>query len=438
MLFIIGSVIIAFLALMNYRMGFLLYLLYQMIWFPDTQVLEVGGSSINVNFLMATFFVILYVLKSKGNIKLLGKKFPYTIPMICIAISMFLTCFTSLAGFFSEFVKAAGLVVMDMLVVNLIWRVEKKEDYVFLFKGLTIIILIASIYCLFESVTNLNPILEYKMSYASGTMETYADYEYGFGRGYRCYSIFEHPICASMVFALYTAFVLNIYMKKRKLPYKYLTIATTFLSTICIFFTKQRAGMFLLAVAVLPCVDLKKKKFYKLALIGLVGCLLIMPFISNYLFVLLSTFIPNINNGAGGVVGGSNTSMRLMQLNAVFNIMQQSPITGLGENFKRLYSSVYAAQALDFESLWFEQMAKHGLAGVVSYIVMIYYSLIKIPKRYRSKTIFFISLAYWLTYTLTSTPYFRTYFYYAVIFYLMKFDKGIKAYSRNKMISHDM
>lgn len=392
-----------------------------MIWFPDTQVFKIGDSSVNINFIMAVFFVFLYIIRSRGIIRLEGERFPYTVPMVCIAFSLFITCFSSLAGFLSEFVKSTGIVIMDILIVYLIWKfVKTKEDFIFLFKGLTIIVFIACLYCLFEASFHMNPILDYKFSYASGKLTKYTDYTYGWGRGYRCSSIFEHPICASMIFALYAALGLNCYMKKIDLPYKKLVFITVVLSIICIFFTKQRAGMFLFALAILPCVDLRKKRFHNLAFFGVICCLLILPIISDYLFVLISTFILSINNGAGGTVGGSNASMRLMQLNAVYNIMLQSPIAGLGENFKRFYSSPYAAQALDFESLWFEQMAKHGFVGVISYIVMIYYSVIKVPKKYKSKTIFFISLAYWLTYTLTSTPYFRIYFYYVVIFYFIR------------------
>lgn len=430
MIFIVGGICIAFIAILNYRKGFLLYLLFQMIWFPETQVFKIGDSSVNINFIMAMFFVFLYIIKSRGIIRLRGERFPYKVPMVCIAFSLFITCFSSLAGFLSEFVKSTGLVVMDILIVYLIWKIVKtKEDFIFLFKGLTIIVFIACLYCLFEASFHLNPILDYKFSYASRKLATYTDYTYGWGRGYRCSSIFEHPICASMIFALYAALDLNLFMKKKELPYNKLVFITVLLSIICIFLTKQRAGMFLFALAILPCVELGNKRFYKLAIIGGICCLLILPIISDYLFVLISTFIPSIDNGVGGIVGGSNASMRLMQLNAVYNIMLQSPIAGLGENFRRFYSSAYAAQALDFESLWFEQMAKHGIVGVISYIVMIYYSVIKVPKKYKSKTIFFISLAYWLTYTLTSTPYFRIYLYYVVIFY---FIKNSEVYSTTK------
>lgn len=435
MIYILGSIIIALVTIWNYKKGFLLYLLYQMIWFPDTQVIQVSGLSLNINFMMSTIYVLLFLIKNKGKIRREGDKFPYTVPMVYLTFSMFITCFTSLSGFFSEFIKATGLVIMDILMVYLIWKcVKEKDDYVFLFKGLTIIIFVSCLYCFIEGITHENPVFNYKALCSSNGLGVYEDYLYGYGRGYRCYSIFEHPICASMIYALYVTLVLNLIIKSKKIPYKYLAVITMLLSVICIFFTKQRAGMFFLAVSALSCVNLKKKKFYKLAFAALICGLCILPFISDYLFVLLSSFIPNIDNGNGGVVGGSNVSMRLMQLNAVYHIMLQSPIAGLGENFKRLYSSIYAAQALDFESLWFEQMAKHGIVGVLVYIVMIYYSVYIIPKRYKSKQVFFISLAYWSTYTLTSTPYFRIYFLYAIIFYYIK-NSEVYADKKNRKAS---
>ena len=131
MIFIISSIIIAFIATINYRKGFLLYLLFQMIWFPDTQVFKIGDSSVNINFIMAVFFVFLYIIRSRGIIRLEGERFPYKVPMVFIAFSLFITCFSSLAGFLSEFVKSTGLVIMDILIVYLIWKfVKTKEDFI--------------------------------------------------------------------------------------------------------------------------------------------------------------------------------------------------------------------------------------------------------------------------------------------------------------------
>ena len=57
--------LVMFVALLNYKQGFLLYLLLQMIWFPDTQLFYIGSSSINLNFICALYFVGLYIIKKK-------------------------------------------------------------------------------------------------------------------------------------------------------------------------------------------------------------------------------------------------------------------------------------------------------------------------------------------------------------------------------------
>ena len=49
-----------------------------------------------------------------------------------------------------------------------------------------------------------------------------------------------------------------------------------------------------------------------------------------------------------------------------------------------------------------------------------YYSLIKVPKLFHSKSVFFISLAYWITASLTSVPGMLMYFYYLIIIIFIK------------------
>jgi asparagine N-glycosylation enzyme membrane subunit Stt3 len=182
------------------------------------------------------------------------------------------------------------------------------------------------------------------------------------------------------------------------------------------FFTQQRAGMLVFLIGILSIINFKSKRFWKTVLLCFVAALIIWPFISDNVALLLSIF----NSKYEGTVSGSSISMRFEQLNAVFKIMQEAPFTGLGEYVDKLYRGIYASKARGYESLWFEQMAKHGIIGVFAYIVMIYYSIYKIPKKYHSKELFFISLSYWMTYTLTSTPYFRIYFLYGIIFYYIK------------------
>ena len=151
MIFIMLASLVMFVALLNYKQGFLLYLLLQMIWFPDTQLFYIGSSSINLNFICALYFVGLYIIKKKKLSLHNKERFPYLKPMFCIAISLIMSSITSLAGFISEFAKASGLIIMDIIIVYLIWKVvNTKEDFAFLFKGLTVLILFACIYIFYE------------------------------------------------------------------------------------------------------------------------------------------------------------------------------------------------------------------------------------------------------------------------------------------------
>lgn len=403
-------------SIFSYKKGFLLYLLLQMFWYPDVQLFNLGGLWINLNFVCALYFVFLYILK-KNKVGQETIAFPFYRPMICIVISMLMTSLTSYSGPISELAKAFGLIVMDLVVVYIIWKIiNTKNDFIFLFKGITLIVLFACIYCFYEKMTGCNPILDYKITCTANGFNTYRDFQQWDARGYRCYSIFDHTICACMVFSLYIAITLNLYVYKKNYPYKKMSLVTAILCVPAMFFTKQRAGMFMLFIAAISALNLRKRKFWKLIIIGAVALIVVFPLISDNLSLLLSIFSTKYENQ----VSGSSISMRFDQLEAVFEIMMAAPLTGLGENFQRYYTGALASRALGYESLWFEQMAKHGILGVLAYIVMIYYSVYKIPKKYKSKQVFFISLAYWVTYTLTSTPYFRTYFLYATIFYFIK------------------
>ena len=434
MIFIIPAILILLIAIIDYKNGFKLYLLYQMIWYPETQLLNIGGAWINLNFFCSTCLIILYYFKRR-RVGRESEPFPFTIPMFVIAISLFLTCLTSYSGFFSEFIKAVSLVVMDTIIVYIMWKtLNTKKDFTFLFKGITIIIFIACIFIFFEKMTQLNPILDYKITCTSNVIATYRDFIDTDVRGYRCYSIFEHSICACMVFALYAALSININVKYKKYPLKKLSLVTAGLCIPAMFFTQQRAGMLLFLIGIIPVINFKKKRFWKLVIIGLIALIAVWPLISNNIELLFSIFSTKYEKK----VSGSSISMRFDQLDAIYRIMLEAPITGLGENFERFYKGIYAARAMGYESLWFEQMAKHGMMGVAAYLVMIFYSVYKIPKKYQSKEIFFILLSYWLTYSLTSTPYFRTYLLYGIVFFFIKssqrYDEKTQVHNSNKRL----
>lgn len=420
MLFIILSCVVMYIAFKDFKKGFLMYLLLQMVWFPDTQLFKLGGSFINLNFLVALYFTILFIVRRKNSLKSF-RDFPYLIPLILVSISMLLTSFTSLSGFFSELVKAGGIIIMDCLMLFIIWKtVKTKEDFKLLFKGLTIIILVGCLYIFVEYFTSANLFLDYKLSCTSNNLSTYKDLLiYDYGRGYRCYSIFEHPIGASMIFALYIIVVFNLLMKLNNYVFKKISVLTAILCVPAILLTKQRAGIFFLIIGLFSALNFKNKKTYRYLLYSVGILILLSPILFQYKDLILSMVHLKTNSN----VSGSTASMRFDQLDAVFNIMKSSPLFGLGENFRSHYTGPYLERALGFESLWFEQMAKHGMLGVIVYLYFIYFTVIKIPLKFKSRECFFIMLSYWFTYSLTSTPYFRIYYLYVVIFYFLRFHR---------------
>ncbi len=146
-----------------------------------------------------------------------------------------------------------------------------------------------------------------------------------------------------------------------------------------------------------------------------------------------------IDRSLQGSIGGSNLEMRSKQLGAAFALLLQSPIWGLGSKFLTKIANIHTTQLLGLESIWFSILPKYGILGIIAYLTMAWYQLITIPKKYDSKPLFFISLAYWVTITITSVPGMHTYLYYLVLFYCIKKSNKYKEIvctrGRNKEIS---
>ena len=153
--------------------------------------------------------------------------------------------------------------------------------------------------------------------------------------------------------------------------------------------------------------------------------LLLAPLFSDYTNNIMSLF----DSKAQEKVGGSNAEMRFEQLAAAIKLMSQSPILGLGYKFMNVMNTSLVSALLGLESMWFRILTQFGMLGVVANLYLAYYSLIKIPKLYKSRPLFFLSLAYWVTASLTSVPGMKMYFYY---FVLIVFIKMSDFYTYNK------
>ena len=383
--------------------------------------------------LIVGLYAIEYYLK-KQRIKHCGKSFPYLLPMALISFSLLFSCFFSVAGFASEFTRAISIIIQTVVEIWLIWElVETKNDYKFVINGYIILFFIAALYGLYEYASASNPFLDYKVQLSKGAIKTYLTTGAQGLRGYRLVSIFDHPIGAGMNFGLFAIFIFSCWLifSEKKMNNS-LAILTVGLGAPCILLTKMRSAIFFTVIAAFMFADWRlfgKKRFYYAVLFIAIGAILAYPLIYSNLNIILSFF----SSTAQDKIKGSNAGMRYNQLKAAFNLMMMSPIGGLGEKFENYISNEFTVASLDYESIWFEQMTKHGIVGVLAYIYMIYVSVVKLPKLYHSKPLFFLNLSFWLTYTLTSVPAFSMPMFYTVQFYYIKNSRNYI----NRRIHHD-
>lgn len=407
MIVIVGAV--------NFKYGFMLYLFYQIFGYASAELFYLPGlPSITIGLLMSSSYVILYLIKGK-KFKYVKVQFPYKVPFILICISLFGSCFTSLAGFISEITRTINIIIHDIIIIWIAWNViNTDKDFNLLFKGYTYIFLIGGIWGLIEYTIKINPYILYKASLNHNGIRLY---DPNYNRGYRLTALFEHPIGCGMTMGMFCILIFLLIVRYNyKCRYKYVSLLAAVLCIPCLFLTKMRSGLFFFCLGMFSFIDFKKKRFLKLAFILVFGILIAWPFIGPNITILLSIF----SKKAQSQVKGSNFLMRIRQLDAVYHIFQMSPITGLGEKFDDFLVNQYTLAAYEYESVWLDQMARHGSLGILANLTLAYYSVFLVPKKFKNKEIFIIGLAYWLTYTMTSIPSFRGSLYYITIFYCIK------------------
>lgn len=403
-------------ALWNYKKGFIAYLVYQIFWLYSVALIKIGSKTIILSMGMTLYFLILYYIKKYNN-KVTRVPFPYRIPFCLVILSAIVTCLVGLAGFGNEFTRAISNILQDIVIVWLIWKViETKQDFRTLFKYITIIIFIACLYSLIEYIFKNNILLNYKNMLMNGEISIYPNDSF---RGYRICSMFEHPIGAGMCFSLYFIATFSLIIRFREtIPKIYFSVITALLCIPCILLTKMRAALLFAIIGSLIFVNIKNRRFIKLLIGGSFILIIAIPFLGEYINVFLSLF--NINKLVSYTNTGSSLVQRMSQFKSVYHLMMLSPVGGLGELFKEYITNQYTNAALAYESIWLEQMAKHGLLGVLSNLILLVYSCWIVPYRYKSKECMFLGLAYWIVYSLTSIPSFRTPLYYLLMFYLIK------------------
>lgn len=421
MLFTLIGFLILLVGCINFKNGFYLFLFYKMVLVTNITLISVPGIPLLTLevFMTLAFFCLYY--RNRRSPYLEKVPFPYVKPFLWLACSYFFSTVFAIVGFSAAISAYIGDIICNYGFAWLMWKVINRKDIQYLLKGFAIVFVLSCVYGFYEKNLLYNPIILYEQTLntdVSRVIDYVHDYDVDNYRGYRVQSFFEHPIGCGCLWALYVAFtftMLNVYRIKIPHSTKTLMLLAALMCIPCLFFSNSRSPIVFLFVSILSVVNLKDYRFYLRLAIAICVILLVAPFFSDYANNVLSIF----DSKAQEKVGGSDAEMRFGQLAASIELVEKSPIVGLGYKFTNVMHTHLVEELLGMESMWFRVLTQFGLLGVVANIVYAYFSLVKIPKRYHSQPLFFMSLAYWTVYSMTSVPGLKFHFYsFALIVFI--------------------
>lgn len=410
-LIILGLLILVY-SFYDFKKAYYGYIVYTIFWASQALCFKVGGKDIIINMVMSLGLFISFLVNYK-KINKTKKLMPFTVPFILIFISMVLTCFFAKAGLYSEITRVISSFLQRYTTIFISWYVfETKEDFIKLIKLIIVSFLIASVYGIIEFIIQKNIFVDYKRSISTDMLSPHVIST----RGYRVISVFDNAIGAGLNFALVCAFILYLYIyRKGDIPIKRISMLTALLCFICAVLTKQRGSYLYLLIALIPCFNPNKVNLKKIILILVVVITISLPFVYNRLNIVTSVF----SSEAQSQIKGSTLQMRIDQYEAI-KTSNGSLLFGGGEKVLDYISPEMKDQIKGAESVWLEQFLKHGIIGVVIYIIFAVYSIIIIPIKYKSKLLLFFGLAYWITNSVTTILGFRFDLYYCILFYFIK------------------
>lgn len=418
MIFTIIGIILIIYSFINFKKAFLWFLVFKLFLVTNITVVAVPGLPL---FTLELFLTIIFFIQFYRTRKRVSEyvKFPYKRPMIFILVSWALSTIFAYIGFIGAFSQFLKDIFQQIIFIWMLWElIDVKKDLGFILKWFTIAFFFICVYGFYEHQIQSNPLVEYEASLIGDSDRAINwTYDADIERGYRTQSVFEHAIGAGINWAMYIVFILSLYINyKYPIKYKKLAFLTVLLSVMCLLFTNSRGPIVFLMLSGLSLVNLKNKRVYLFIICVVISIVILFPYLSEYTDNILSIFDSKVQKR----VGGSNAEMRLMQMNAAVELMNESPIVGWGFKFMNVLDNSLTAALLGLESMWIRIMVQFGIIGIIANAYFAYYSLIKIPKLFHSKSVFYISLAYWITASLTSVPGMLYYLYFLILIIFIK------------------
>ena len=418
MIFTIIGLILIIYSFKNYKKAFLWLLIFKLFLVTNITIVALPGLPLFTLDLFLTIIFFLQYIRVRKKIYC-KVKFPYNRPFKFLLISWSISTLFAYIGFVGAVSQFIQTVFQQIIFIWMLWQlIDVKKDLDFILKWFTVAFFFICIYGLYEHQIQANPLVEYEASLMGDVDRAIVwTYDADMGRGYRTQSVFAHAIGAGINWALFIILILSLYINYGyKINNKKLTFLTVLLCIPCLLFTNSRGPIVFLILSGLSLINLKNKKVYLLFICGILLIIILQPYLSEYTDNIISIF----DSKTQEKVGGSNADMRIEQFDAALALMMQSPIIGFGFKFLNVFNNALTAALLGLESMWFWIMLQFGLIGVIANIYFAYYSLIRIPKVFHSKSVFYVSLAYWVTASLTSVPGMLYYLYFLVLIIFIK------------------
>ena len=400
--------ILLFGAVKKFKTTFLIYTAFKILLHSGV-CLKVDAPVITFEFAANISLLVLFFIRQAQNKKLKDEeKFPLQSGFLLIFFSYTISTLFGVQSFQSSFLGTFQIIINEYIIIYLLWRVlMTKEDVLLLVKSFVIVFFIVCIYGLFEFVTELNPVLEFEMSFFSPIEQEgkfyYKPAELALKRlGFsRIHSFF--PI--SITFGAYCALFVSFYFyyiytfKEKKNIADFLSII---LLIIGVFISNSRSPLLCMFIGMIPILLSRIKSLLNIRVIifSAIGIVFLFQYIEPYFANLESVF----NSDADDEVGGSSIEMRLIQITVAINYFLDSPIIGHGIRAINTLMGGDAEKLLGAESIWIWLLIERGLLGIISYLYLYINILMKMyHKKYKSFYIFF-TLAWFALSTMTTTP----------------------------------
>lgn len=346
------------------------------------------GSNILTYLSLVSLCLFICKKKYKGDLK----QMPVRLALCITGLSFFLT------GFFAEspnIIPAILNCIREVGMIMIFYMVFQRNKEVLSKFYIKVSIVFASsfvVLTIIEMITSNNPYIDFVTNIGAYRVDTYInEMRYGFKR---CQSVFSmHTTLGGT--ALLTCFPIawNYYVvdKSENLIKVIFWIVCAFL---CAYASGARSTMVGCAIA---SIAFLKKSYLspKYLVILLVFIALVCMNLSTNINEVYDSLVNSDN------VGGSDTDMRLEQLNISLKFLNQNFILGNG-----IYAWTEIAQRTNLygaESIWFGLMIDRGILGIISLVLFNVELLVYILKK-KMFRLFFYVLAFLVTSSMSSLP----------------------------------